>query len=323
MIDLMCLLFCLKMEKIMKTKKIRPAGSFLILAICMIVIAISSCSKKKVGATAIVIMTNGTVEKISSQKNTVPLRLKDTLTKGDIVKTGPESFIVIQIGDDILARIQPDSNVEVKTLFDQENTEIFLEKGQIISVVKKFSKENNFNIKTPTALAAVRGTEYSISFYKGRSVLAVKEGKVQLSSLESKGKNKELMVETGNTVIISADMAKRPINDFESLEIDKMKNFASITGDDLQNDKVFEDLAKKAQDDDKRITEEILKRGGPIPATTEEMLKKFGRLNDVTLYSGKRYTGVILEHGEIKKIMTVEGIISVPSKQIRFNKIIR
>ena len=312
-----------KMEKKMKTKKIRPVGSLLILALCMIVITLSSCSKKKVGATAIVIMTNGTVEKISSQKNIVPLRLKDALVKGDIIKTGPESFVVIQIGDDILARIQPDSTVEVKSLFEQENTEIFLEKGQIISVVKKFSKENNYNIKTPTALAAVRGTEYSISFYKGRSVLAVKEGKVQLSSLESKEKSKELMVETGNTVIISADMAKRPINDFESLEIDKMKNFASITGDDLQNDKVFEDLAKKAQDDDKRITEEILKRGGPIPATTEEMLKKFGRLNDVTLYSGKRYTGVILEHGEMKKIMTVEGIVSVPSKQIRFNKIIR
>ncbi len=307
----------------MKTKKIRPAGSFLILAICMIIITMSSCSKKKVGATAIVVMTNGTVEKISSQTNAVPLRLKDALVKGDIIKTGPESFAVIQIGDDILARIQPDSSVEIKTLFDQENTEIFLEKGQIISVVKKISKENSYNIKTPTALAAVRGTQYSISFYKGRSVLAVKEGKVQLSAIDSKEKNKELMVETGNTVIISADMAKRPINDFESLEIDKMKNFASITGDDLQNDKIFEDLAKKAQDDDKRITEEILKRGGPIPATTEEMLKKFGRLNDVTLYSGKRYTGVILEHGEMKKIMTVEGIVSVPSKQIRFNKIIR
>lgn len=283
---------------------------------------IISCSLKKENTNTFVVFVTGKVEKISASK-AIPLNAKDILTKGDKIKTGENSYAIIQIGDSVTARIQPDSLVEISALFDKNGTELFLGNGQVVSVVKKMSKNSGYNISTPTAVASVRGTSYSVSYYKGRSVLAVKDGKVVLAPKpELKSSQKEMIADTGTSVIISDGLVRRPINEFESLEIEKLSGVASLASGDIKDDS-YAALAKKAEDDEARIMKEIIAKGGPIPPTTEEMMKKFGRLNDVTLYSGKRYLGVILEHGAVNKMMTVDGIIEVPGRQIRYNKIVR
>jgi hypothetical protein len=248
---------------------------------------------------------------------TEPVSLKMLVTKGDTIKT-KSGYVLVQIGDNILTRIQPNTIAEISKLFEESETDISLNNGQLITHVKKLSKDTSFKIKTPTAVASVRGTQYSVSYYKNRSVLAVKEGKVQLSTKE-KNKDKQIMVETGNTYVINREKA-RSINEFESMEIDKISQVPYSSKSALENEDVYKDIGKTAEEREQSINKEILSKGGPIPKTLDEMLNKFGYLNRITLYSNKYYTGVILSRGKDIKIMTLDGIESVPSKQIKNTK---
>jgi hypothetical protein len=276
-----------------------------------------SCSVKP-GTEAKIIFFIGDAEITHIEGKTEPAVLKMLLKKGDIIKT-KSGYLLLQIGDNILTRIQSNTIVEISKLFEDSETNLSLDNGQLISHVKKLSKDTSFKIKTPTAVAAVRGTQYSVSYYKNRSVLAVKEGKVQVDTKE-KDVDKQIMVETGNTLVINRGK-NRSINDFELLEIDKISQIPYSSKSELEGEDVYKNIAKTTEDQELNINKQILAKGGPIPKTLDEMLNKFGYLNRLTLYSNKYYTGVIISRGKTDvKIMTLDGIESVPSKQVKNTK---
>lgn len=292
----------------------------LVTAVCLLMtFFLISCAPKN--EKAVVIFVSGSAE-LSRAGSSVSLKVKDELQTGDIIKTGPDSYAMIQIGGEIMARIQSDTSVELKKVLEQDGTELSLGNGQVVSRVKKLQKGSEYNIRTLTAVASVRGTSYSVSYYRDRSVLAVKEGKVELVT-EAGGVTKdkrERMIETGSTIVIDQRLAVRPINEFESLEIEKLSAVPYGSGSDMKNDAALAVIGKKAEDEELRIQKEIIARGGPIPKTLEEMRKRFGRINEITLYNNKKYTGVILAYGVTVKMMTLDGIIVITSSQIKATK---
>lgn len=245
---------------------------------------------------------------------TEPVTLKMLIKKGDIIRT-KSGYMLVQIGDSILIRIQPNTIIGISKLFEGSETSISLNNGQLVTHVKKLGKDTSFKIKTPTTVASVRGTQYSVSYYKNRSVLAVKEGRVQLDTRVN-NTDKQIMVETGNTMVINRGKS-RSINEFELLEIEKLSHVPLSSKSSLEGDDVYREIAKTAEEKEQAINKEILAKGGPIPRTLDEMLIKFGYINRVTLYNNKYYAGVILSRGRDVKIMTLDGIESVPSKQVK------
>jgi hypothetical protein len=295
-------------KRIIKKKSLIIVG--LIVIICTFFI---SCSVKP-STEARIIFFMGDAEITHIEGKTEPVVLKMLLKKGDKIKT-KSGYILVQIGDNILTRIQPDTIVELSKLFEESETNLSLNNGQLISHVKKLGKDTSFKIKTPTAVASVRGTQYSVSYYKNRSVLAVKEGKVQVDTKE-KDVDKQIMVDTGNTLVINRGKS-RSINEFEFLEIDKISQIPYGSKSELEREDVYKDIARTAEEQEQAINKNILAKGGPIPKTLDEMLKKFGYINKLSLYSNKYYTGVILSRGKDVKIMTLDGIESVPSRQVK------
>jgi hypothetical protein len=287
--------------------------------VCMILacVAVSvinvSCSFKPNEEVKVIFLI-GSADVTHIDGKTEPVSLKMLLQKDDIIKT-KEGHILIQVGDEILTRIESNTTMQITKLFDGNETRLSLEQGQLISRVKKLGK-NSFIIKTPTAVASVRGTAYSVSYYKTRSILAVKEGTVQIDAIV-KNQEKHNMVGAGNTMVINKGQI-RNINEFESLEIEKMSQIPYSSGKDLEGEDAYKDIAKTVEEQEQAINKNILARGGPIPRTLDEMLNKFGYLNRLTLYSNKYYTGIILSRGKKEvKIMTLDGIESVPARQVR------
>jgi hypothetical protein len=288
--------------------------------VCMIMacVAVSvinvSCSHKPNEEVKVIFLI-GSADVTHKDGKTEPVSLKMLLQKEDIIKT-KEGHILIQIGDEILTRVESNTTVQMTKIFDGQETKLALEQGQLISRVKKLGK-NSFIIKTPTAVASVRGTAYSVSYYKTRSVLAVKEGTVQIDTTV-KNQEKHNMVGAGNTMVINKGQT-RNINIFESLEIDKMSQLPYSSKKELEaeDDEAYKKIAKIAGEQEQSIDRQIVDYGGPIPKTLDEMLKKYGYLNRVTLYSNKYYTGIIKSRGKDIKIITLDGIESVPFKQVR------
>ena len=58
-------------------------------------------------------------------------------------------------------------------------------------------------------------------------------------------------------------------------------------------------------------------------SSNDEIKKEYGKLETVSLWNGKKYTGAVINTDEIYTIITVEGTIKIPMKDVKIREIIR
>lgn len=103
----------------------------------------------------------------------VALKAGDTLKSGDVISTGFDSQAVLIVGE---------STVTVKALTrltlaqlmasnTKDKASIVLDSGSVKASVKHSSKKADFTVKTPSATASVRGTEFTIDSMANLTVL--------------------------------------------------------------------------------------------------------------------------------------------------------
>jgi len=137
------------------------------------------------------------VAAISSMKGNVQIRSAnkrkyDVAYKGQMVKTGDwlktdkNVFVAIVFLDGSNVKIQSNTEIEIKSsriTAKELKTQMYIAEGQAWS---KVSKQGNgeFKIKTPTAVASVKGTEFDIEFddLSESTTLVVLEGSVEFGN---------------------------------------------------------------------------------------------------------------------------------------------
>jgi hypothetical protein len=84
---------------------------------------------------------------------------------GDKIMTGASSFADIAYDDYLLnvTRIQEKTMAEFRSI---DPTDIYLEDGSIFSALDGLENEGGYQIATPTAVAAVRGTHFDVAYDK-------------------------------------------------------------------------------------------------------------------------------------------------------------
>lgn len=105
------------------------------------------------------------------------------LNTGDVIETGARSRCNLVIGKDSYISIKENSKLSLdKLLLKEDGTEetgIELKIGKSVINPKKLLKDDKFNVKTPTAIAAVRGTKFVVETAPEKKVkISVVEGKV-------------------------------------------------------------------------------------------------------------------------------------------------
>lgn len=141
---------------------------------------------------------------ITSKSGTVSFRrgeaelpglIGSLLIPGDKIYTETSSFVDLELPGGALLRIKPESEVSITSLLSVEglNAEFQLNRGKIHSKIKnKLKPKESFRIKTPTMVAGVRGTDFSVSGEESGKVMVL-EGAVVLDS----NSNSEIYVEAG------------------------------------------------------------------------------------------------------------------------------
>ena len=137
------------------------------------------------------------VAAISSMKGNVQIRSAnnrkfDSAYKGQMIKTGDwiktskNVFVAIVFLDGSNIKIQSNTEIEIKSsriTAKELKTQMYIAEGQAWS---KVSKQNNgeFKIKTPTAVASVKGTEFDVEFddLAESTTLTVLEGSVEFGN---------------------------------------------------------------------------------------------------------------------------------------------
>lgn len=183
-------------------------------ASCLIVVSlICSCNKKKVDEYAMITFMMGDVK-----KNNAEALIGELITQDDVINTGVDSFCDIRIGESVI-RIKSMTNLKISGLLrsgDAENTELDLTGGKLLCKPKKLLKSESFIVKTPTAVAAVRGTQFTveadklnttrIKVFKGE-VKVVKRVK-QLESEIDKVIDYAPVIEQEEKIVITAEEAR-------------------------------------------------------------------------------------------------------------------
>ena len=92
------------------------------------------------------------------------------LTEGDRIITGPKGGAKIQMDDEVIITLAENTRIYLSELRGSQGanqSSIDLQSGGVGSSVNKKLKENSrFEIKTPTAVMGVRGTEFFTQYYK-------------------------------------------------------------------------------------------------------------------------------------------------------------
>ncbi|MFA5858936.1 MAG: FecR family protein [Elusimicrobiota bacterium] len=77
------------------------------------------------------------------------------------IRTGDKSFVVLKMDDGTKVRLAANTIFSIKTM-KPEVREFELNRGNMRAWVKKLTKNESFATRTPTAVCAVRGTEFEI-----------------------------------------------------------------------------------------------------------------------------------------------------------------
>jgi len=269
-----------------------------------------SCGMGK-SADAVISFYSGTATIQSANAQPRPVKVQDKVLDGDIIETGDKSSVIVQVGEELLVRFEANTKVVVTSIKNIAKREINLEKGKVLSSVQKLKKGNEYFVKTPTAVASVRGTEFLTDYADGKTVVAVGKGVVSVVKSETK---EEKLAEIGNSVVVTEKVEMRGINQVETLELKKLdktpvvKDIEKMTPEDLN--KRYEETVKT----DEEINAEIEKLSG---MSYEEMKEKYQRVDVITMYNGRVIKGVILTRGTYLKILTPSGIVTVNAKDVQ------
>lgn len=141
------------------------------------------------------------------------LSLKDSVEEGSSVRTGSDSALEISFGDGSTLLLRSETTVGM-TRVRQRGVmdfigDLFLQGGSIINNIKRATgNEPRYRIRTPSTIAAARGTEFRVAHdRKATSRVEVLEGKV---SARGRGRTVDLAKGEGTVVRAGAD-PKAPI----------------------------------------------------------------------------------------------------------------
>ncbi|MCX7677870.1 MAG: FecR domain-containing protein [Spirochaetes bacterium] len=226
-----------------------------LLIVSGIMVLFAYCQKISKPSSAKIIFLAGDVTIVRNQ-NAVVATIGKALERSDAFVTGEKSSAVIQIGEQVIARIGSESNVTIQSLFERI-MEFSLEKGEIISKVQKLSKGHVYSIKTPTLVASVRETEFLVRADEKERRIAVNNGEVHVTSVSEKVTEKKLI--SGKCAIANANISAETITDndvvFSNIPIkDKLKisSFAKlhpVSESELSN---TDELQKRSKEFEKK-----------------------------------------------------------------------
>lgn len=183
----------------MKTQAVRPHRiGYVAIALVSALTLVWGASEaqaqqKKNGAIGFVIATTGSVTITSKVAGARPASLRLSVNPNDVIKTGPKSSTKILFDDNTILNVGEDTQFEItEYVYDprraKRSTIFKMAQGTLKAVVAAFYSSTNsrFEIRTPTAVAAARGTEYVVwTFVQAGQVftgIAVTTGTVTLTN---------------------------------------------------------------------------------------------------------------------------------------------
>ena len=109
------------------------------------------------------------------------------LEKDNVISTGQSGACLVQIGNSAVMQLRGQTTITLAEMYldqktGQESTKIRMSSGKLVTKVSKLmNASDSFSIETPTVIAGVRGTEFSVDMTGNKKdTVAVLKGKVAM-----------------------------------------------------------------------------------------------------------------------------------------------
>jgi hypothetical protein len=179
---------------------------FSIAMILIIVFALMVQSLVIVQRIAVADQLSGHVEVQRGAKGTFAALAQDGLIKtGDVVRTGSDGTVDFKWTDGTRWKLMENSTITVKkasfnVIKKAEQSQLDLTAGKVfIRIMKALAPSSKFEVETPTAVAAVRGTIFSVEVKGGKTTVSVFKGHVQVTN--SGKSDSQKLIEPGQEAI--------------------------------------------------------------------------------------------------------------------------
>lgn len=155
-----------------------------------------------------VIFALGDVHRVADNNPATPLEIGEQLRENDKVSVGNDSYLTLQFDDGSIMRVLSDSLLQIQRYRDSHgskpgNRVIVLEQGNLdISVTPanaaNKNKANHFEVITPQAVAAARGTRFDVSASDTATASGVTEGSIAVrQNLKNKRRGQQKLLQFG------------------------------------------------------------------------------------------------------------------------------
>ncbi len=131
---------------------------------------------------------------------TFPAEAGTRLSEGDVVKTAPGATADFTMNAVAGCRVMPETECAIADP-KKGSMRVRLAGGKILFNLEKLPAESSFRVETPTAIAAVRGTQFSAESGGNGSSFAVRDDAIEVSGLSPDG------TPTGETIVVEAGFA--------------------------------------------------------------------------------------------------------------------
>lgn len=217
--------------------------------------------------------------KLHRSTKVVPLAMDTKFTAGDIISTGKKSFCTLTYTDGSVVEIRSESKIAVGNENVKGSDYVSLISGVVHGKFVKMQKGGSGNkVYTPTAVCAIRGTEFSIaSGGAGDSKVQLEEGKLEIRNPFGKvhiseGENSEVGIAAKPTADRGeedlAAWSARKKSSFESAPAEAADKYDSyITALDGNS----KSSSKRISELDKNLTRNSMKGKGALAKSNEEL----------------------------------------------------
>ncbi|MFH0975594.1 MAG: FecR family protein [Spirochaetota bacterium] len=264
-----------------------------------------------------VLAARGELKIIRDDKELPALKAKDRLITRDEIVTGADGTIVFQLEKKTLVRVIPETTVNVE--IDLKVKSIVLRQGTVLCNVQDMAKDEKFNVTTLNARVFVTGTQFSVTYENRQTTITVIKGAVQAVNLMT---NETIQVDAGKTAVIAGEVINlKDAEEAERIILQKFGKLEYMNNVIDKSDKEMNDFAEAVLATDRESEEQ--KEDEIKIRTLEDIKRKYGKLEEVQLYNGQRYTGAIISRGGIYSFITVKGIKKIPAKDVKNVRIIK
>ena len=247
----------------------------------------------------------GNVRLLHQGRETPALKSGDLFPQGDTLLSDGSGSALLALQDGSMMHLLPGSRLAFGG--DAGLPSFDLREGGVLFRVAPLKERRGWEVHTPDALVRVSGTEFGVMITGGRTAVFVTRGSVLVTYRET---GASLPVPEGRAADVTGEMKLRELKEREKA---LMKGFLDLLP--------AESPGKAGRGDPKELTDKMTsmlegeKKSTAVKKrlTLEDLRARYGRLEEVYLYSGKRYTGVVLSNdGNKCRILTPGGAKTVP-----------